>query len=212
MPGDTSGTVVETMNTAGYTYVHIETGEERTWFAAPEFTVAVGDKVVAPAGSPMREHYSKTLDRTFELIYFVGGIRVEGAPEPAVHSPFRHATAPGAKPAEAFDLEGITRVDGGKTVAEIFDAGGDLAGQEVAVRGRVTKFTPRILETNFIHLRDGTASQGGRNDLTVTTKTDVKVGALVVVRGLVSVDKDFGHGYVYDLLIEGATVSEEAEE
>jgi len=207
--GSTSGKVVETMNTAGYTYVLVDTGEKQVWFAAPGFTVAVGDRVVAPAGAEMRDHYSKTLDRTFGLIYFVGGIHVEGSPAEASSSAYRHSEASGAEPAAEFDLDNITKVDGGKTIAEIFDAGADGAGRKVAVRGRVVKFSPRILGTNFLHLRDGTSSADGRNDLTVTTQAEVEIGALVVVRGLVSASKDFGFGYTYDLMIEDASVTVE---
>jgi hypothetical protein len=204
--GSVSGKVVETMNAAGYTYVHVDTGGEKLWFAAPGFKVAVGDEVVVPAGAEMRDHYSKTLDRSFEVIYFVGGIRVEGAPDASSKSPFQHS---GAGPAEEFELTGIAKVDGGKTIAEIFDAGSGLAGQTVSVRGRVVKFSPRILGVNFVHLRDGTSSKQGKGDLTVTTKTDVEVGALVVVRGLVAADKDFGFGYTYDLIVEDAAVTTE---
>jgi hypothetical protein len=63
--------------------------------------------------------------------------------------------------------------------------------------------------TNFLHLSDGTTSGGGGTDLTVTTNTAVEVGALVLVRGIVTTDKDFGYGYKYDLIIEDANVSEE---
>jgi hypothetical protein len=204
--GRTSGRVSETMNAAGYTYVRVDTGEKQVWFAAPGFEVAVGDKVEAPAGAEMRDHYSKTLDRSFEVIYFVGGLRVEGAAGGSSKSPFGHSGAGGAAAADAFDFSGITRADGGKTIAEIFDAGSDLAGQAVSVRGKVVKFSAQILGTNFLHLRDGTSSEQGQADLTVTTKTEVKVGSVVVVKGVVSADKDFGFGYRYDLIIEDANL------
>jgi hypothetical protein len=205
----TPGTVVETMNAAGYTYVLVDSGKEQVWFAAPGFSVAVGNKVVAPAGAQMRDHYSKTLDRTFEVIYFVGGIHVEGAPNQPANSPFRHPDLSGAKPAGEIDFSGITRVEGGKSIAEIFDGGSELAGHDVAVRGRVMKFSPRILETNFLHLQDGTSSKDGRNDLTVTSKTVVEVGSVVVVRGVLSANKDLGSGYTYDLIIMDASVTAE---
>jgi hypothetical protein len=207
--GGTSGKVVETMNAAGYTYVRVDTGEQQLWFAAPGFEVAVGDEVEVPVGAEMRDHYSKTLDRSFEVIYFVGGIRVEGAADDSPKPRSAHSGAGRAAIADGFDLSGITPADGGKTIAEIFDAGGDLAGQVVSVRGRVVKFSGQILGTNFLHLRDGTSSKQGQADLTVTTKTEVAVGSLVVVSGVVTADKDFGFGYSYDLIVEDASVTVE---
>ena len=54
-----SGTVVETMNSGGYTYVLVDTGSEQVWAAAPEFVVAVGNEVVVPNGMVMQNHTSK---------------------------------------------------------------------------------------------------------------------------------------------------------
>jgi len=45
--------------------------------------------------------------------------------------------------------------------------------------------------------------------LTVTTGAVVKVGDLVLVHGVVSVDRDFGFGYSYEVIIEDAEVTVE---
>ena len=42
--GKVSGKVVETMNTAGYTYVQVDTGTQKVWAASTQFAVKVGDK------------------------------------------------------------------------------------------------------------------------------------------------------------------------
>ena len=106
------------------------------------------------------------------------------------------------------EVSGIDRVEDGKTVAEIFAGKEDLAGKEVLVRGRVIKFTSKIMGKNWLHLQDGSGSEG-TNDLTVTTNTIVKVGDLVLVNGVVSVDRDFGFGYSYDVILEDAKVTVE---
>ena len=65
------GSVIETMNTAGYTYIQIDTDSEKIWAEAQECAVQVGDQVVVPDGMPMHNYHSKTLDRDFDLVYFV---------------------------------------------------------------------------------------------------------------------------------------------
>ena len=66
-----TGKVVETMDAGGYTYVHVESEEESGWAAGPVTAVAVGDEIFIPTEMFMVDFHSKTLDRTFEKLYFV---------------------------------------------------------------------------------------------------------------------------------------------
>jgi len=77
-----SGTVVETMNTAGYTYVKIDTGSGEVWAAGPETVVNVGDNV-AVSGGLMMDFYSSSLDKTFEEIIFTDAIIIPGVSDGA---------------------------------------------------------------------------------------------------------------------------------
>jgi len=198
-----TGTVVSTSNVASYTYVEVDTGDGIAWAAGPRTEVKVGDRVFIPDGSPMPDFYSPTLDRRFELIYFATAIKVHGA------SPSAAATGGDAAGAEP-DLTGIERPDGGMTVGELHEQKADLSGKEVTLRGKVVKYNAGIMGKTWIHVRDGTSGPKGANDVTVTTtSTDASLGDVVLVRGIVALDKDFGYGYQYDLLIEDATVTNE---
>jgi len=211
-----SGTVMETMDAGGYTYVQVDTGSELVWAAAPQFTVAVGDEVTIPPGMPMANYHSKSLDRDFDVVYFVSAIMPAGAeglpvPDPAAMAPVDLSTvpghpAPGQAEATDVDLEGVEKAEGGQTVAEIFSGKADLSGQKISVRGKVVKFSAGIMGKNWIHLQDGTAHEGA-NDLTVTTDAMVKKGDTVLVNGTLITDKDFGAGYRYDVIIEDAEVT-----
>jgi len=94
-----AGPVIETMNSGGYTYVHVDTGTGKVWAAAPQTQVAVGEQVTIPAGMAMQDFHSKTLNRTFELVYFVSTLgRGQGAGAAAPGMPAGHpptGTAPG---------------------------------------------------------------------------------------------------------------------
>jgi len=94
------------------------------------------------------------------------------------------------------------------TVAEIIGQSASLKDKPVVVRGKVVKFSPGIMDKNWIHLRDGSGSAASKNnDLVITTKDETKVGAVVTIKGVVRTNKDFGHGYNYDVIIEDAKVS-----
>jgi len=208
----TSGTVVETVNAAGYTYVQVDNGKEKIWAAAPAFTVAVGDSVVVPEGMPMNNYHSKTLDRDFPVVYFVDSIlnaSAPAAPEMAASGMPAGHPAPAA-PAAEVDLSNVAKADGGLTVGEVFADKANLSGKEITLRGKVVKYSPQIMGKNWIHLQDGSGDQAtGTNDLTVTTNITAQIGDTVLVKGPLTVDKDFGYGYKYDAIIEDAKVTVE---
>jgi len=204
-----SGTVTETMDAAGYTYVQVDTGSEKIWAAAPKAEVKVGDAVVIPQGMAMNDYHSNTLDRTFPVVYFVDSLMVGGADAQlsAQKMPENHPVPSAAAPAEV-DLSGIKAAEGGKTVEQIYQAPADLAGKAVTLRGKVVKYNENIMGKNWLHIQDGTGAEG-TNDLTVTTAGTAKVGDTVLVSGVLVTDKDFGYGYKYGVLIEDAKVTVE---
>lgn len=44
------------------------------------------------------------------------------------------------------------------------------------------------------------------NDVLMTTKDKTKLGDIVTAKGVVHIDKDFGAGYTYKVLVEDATL------
>ncbi len=212
--GQIAGAVLETMNSGGYTYVKVKGPEGDIWAAGPETVVQVGDQVSFAPEMPMQGFHSKTLDRTFDVVYFVSSLGAKGgAPAAAGHGSDPHAgmgsdggmAAPKAA-APAAAVAAVAKVEGGKNIAEIFAGKAELSGKEVSVRGTVVKFNAGIMGRNWIHIQDGSGA-AGTNDLTVTTDAVVELGDTVVIKGTVGTDRDFGAGYAYDVIIESATVS-----
>jgi len=68
------GTVADVIDAGRHIYVQVDTGERRVWVAVPVFDGKVGDTVLVPPGVPVADFHSKTLNRDFGMIYFVGGI------------------------------------------------------------------------------------------------------------------------------------------
>ena len=209
-PGKT-GKVLETMDAAGYTYIQVDTGSEKFWAAAPQFAAKVGDDVVVPEGMPMPDYHSKTLDRTFDIVYFVPNVLVGGASNLSGDMPADHPSTDASKTVVEttdVDLSGITAAEGGVTVADVFAKKAELAGKSVAIRGKVVKFTPEIMGKNWIHLQDG-SSDSGKYDLTITTQEQVNVGDVVTFEGTIALNKDFGAGYAYEVIMEEAILQTE---
>jgi len=110
--------------------------------------------------------------------------------------------------AEGMDFSSIALPGGGKRIETLYAEKQALAGQEVIVRGKVTKFTGGVMGKNWLHIMDGTGGEG-TNDVTVTTDAEAQLGDVVLVRGVLKTDQDFGFGYAYDILIEDAHVEVE---
>ena len=70
------GEVKETMNSGGYTYVQVTAGDQTLWLAAPETEVAVGATVAWNGGMRMVDFASRTLNKTFDEIFFIGELVV----------------------------------------------------------------------------------------------------------------------------------------
>ena len=202
------GEVVETMNAGGYTYVLLKHADGEIWAAGPQTQIAVGDVVTFGRGATMTDFHSPSLDRTFESIEFVGAINVVSDPEAnSGKDPVASAHATGIPP-ETAAVEPVAKAEGGVTIEELYARRSEMTGKAVVVRGRVVKYNSGILGRNWIHIQDGTGTSG-THDLTVTTDDTVSVGDVVLVRGTAAVDRDFGMGYRYDLIVEEADVTPE---
>jgi hypothetical protein len=111
------------------------------------------------------------------------------------------------KVAKADDFSGVEVPEGGMSVADVWARRNELAGQEVTVRGRVTKYNGGIMGRNWIHLQDGSGSEvDGTHDLVVTSDAGIAVGNIITITGTVVLNQDFGSGYSYPLLVEKASI------
>jgi len=188
-----TGSVVETMDSGGYTYARLKADDREVWIAASEMPVTEGQNLTVALNMPMAGFHSNTLDRDFELIYFVSGVALEG----------QSIEPPPAAPA----VEALAPPEGGLAIADVWAKRASLAGKSLIVRGTVVKANNQIMGRNWFHLQDGSGVPAdGTNDLTVTTDAVVSVGQVVTVTGVLAIDKDFGAGYAYGAIIEGATV------
>jgi hypothetical protein len=196
--GAIRGTVLETMDAGGYTYVLMDTGEEQLWVAGGQISVQVGDVVQSTQGMPMSNFESKSLNRTFDTVYFVDrlenmSVAVMPADHPQMELPEGHPSID--------DTAAVIPADVSKDT---------LAGQQVSLRGEVVKYNDGILGWNFIHIQDGSGDAAdGSNDLTVTSHDATAVGETVVLTGTIILSKDFGAGYSFPVLMEGASITKE---
>jgi hypothetical protein len=161
----------------------------------------------------MTNFESKKLNRTFDLVYFAGGLENLTAPAPAADVgdalPPGHPSPDDTAPAPAMDAK-VAELKPGQNIAYVYANKDELANQQISLRGKVVKYNEGILGWNFIHIQDGSGNVAdGSNDLTVTSKVGTAVGETIVVTGTIILNKDFGAGYSFPVLMENASITAE---
>lgn len=195
-------TVEEVIHTKTYTYLKVVEDDEEKWLAISRRETEVGETLYWTEALEMKNFESKELERTFETVYFIQNISSQATPI----MPEDHAkNLQGRKPKITKETVSVDVVKGGVTIAELFANPQNFDGKKIIVKGKITKFNKEIMQKNWAHLQDGT-SDGDNFDLTITTLETVRPGDIVTFKGKITLDKDFGYGYSYKILMEDAEI------
>jgi hypothetical protein len=201
-PGTHKIQAEEVLQTGNYTYIKAKEKDKEIWLAISKQEVKVGETYYYAQEMEMNNFTSKELKRTFESIFFVQTF----SPQPIAMVGDKPAVSPGSKNAvpdrKEVKLEPAT---GGITIAQLFEKRNAFSGKKVKIKGEIVKFNTEIMGKNWAHIQDGTGS-GDEFDLTVTTKEMLKVGDVVTFEGSITLDKDFGAGYAYSVIMEDAII------
>lgn len=194
-----AATVIEVKQTSNYTYFNVFENGSKFWMATNPLQGKAGDVVYYTRAFEMKDFHSKELDKTFESIMFVE--------DASLTAEALMPKSPGkVNPGQVEGLE-VAAAPNGISISELYQNKEKYAGKEVSIRGMIIKHNRNIMGKNWAHIQDGT-SFNQKYDLTVTTTDSVAQGQVVVFTGKISLDKDFGHGYAYDILMEDAKASE----
>ncbi|MEA3287191.1 MAG: GW dipeptide domain-containing protein [Candidatus Marinimicrobia bacterium] len=197
--------VEEVIQAKSYTYLRVTEGSQEYWIATSKQIIEEGQTLHYGQGLEMKNFTSKELERDFESIWFVGQMDGAGSMARSTSSTSPSGNHPNVR-TESISVEKVTD---GVSIQELYADMSAFEGKTVSVRGEVTKFNSKIMGRNWVHLQDGTSS-GEYFDVTITTMDPVKVGDVVVFKGKVTLKKDFGAGYKYDLIIEEAVLVAES--
>jgi len=189
------------LQTTGYTYLQVKEGDKEFWLAVSRFEAEKGKTYYFNQSMEMNNFKSKELNRTFESILFIQEI----SDQPIKPKPLPALTTKGRQNMEQVGGIKVEPISGGVKLSDIFANPGNYSGKKVKVSGQVIKFSPEIMQKNWVHIQDGTEANGSF-DLTVTTLDSVTVGKVVSFEGVVTLNKDFGYGYKYDVILEEAKV------
>ncbi len=200
--GEHKAVVEEVLQTNSYTYLKVDENGKISWLATVKQELNTGTTVFYKADLEMNNFESKELNRTFDSIFFVSSI--SDKPLQSGMSLMKGASAEHPKTAPAADIS-VEQPQGGVSISKLSANRAAYEGKTILVRGQVTKYNPSIMNRNWVHVQDGT-EDGGTFDLTITTHDVVKMGDVVTFKGKVVLNKDFGAGYKYDIIMEEASL------
>ncbi|GIT98653.1 hypothetical protein [Sulfurovum sp. TSL1] len=210
------GKVLEIQGVMGYKYLKVDENGTQHWVAIANAPVAVGDRIGYDKRTIMHDFESKSLGKTFKEIIFASDVYLPqkvqrptsmkdmlglGNQDPHQGIGIGMSPEEEEKPAKPFVKKDVY------TVEEIHMWRKSLEGEIISLEGNVYKVSHQIMKRDWVHLGDGTGNEKKLTDDLVFTadSTTVKAGDRVIATGRVVVNKDFGYGYFYKVLIQDAT-------
>ena len=184
-PLEARAVIVEKIDPAGpYTYLSVREGDESFWIAVNN---DAGESLYFKSYMEMTDFESRELEKTFEKILFVDQVSRDPDELDKQAPATENASPHGQNPMDVLiDSIKIEPAPGGMSIAELYKQAESFDGKTVVVRGQIVKINRDIMDRNC------------------TTTEVFEVGDTITLRGKVAVNKDFGMGYVYPLIVEEA--------
>ncbi|MDH4943784.1 GW dipeptide domain-containing protein [Sulfurimonas sp. C5] len=183
-----TATVLESMNSGGYTYMKVNDGKNSYWIAMTQRDVKKGSNISFTEQGWMKNFHSKTLNRTFDNILFAGDTVTQQEQEQVKYKPNIMTSK--------FQTKNTL------TIAEVFKNREKYVGKTITVHAEVTKVSSGIMGKNWVHIEDGSRFMNMDDLVFTTVKETPKAGDIVFASGTLAKDKDFGYGYFYPVIIE----------
>lgn len=195
--------VTEVLPTTKYNYLNVKEGEEEYWIATRKNDVKVGKTYFYKGGLLKTNFESKEYNRTFEKVYLVSSLVETNHGNNTKASTSELKTEPKKKEDIPTHTEKIIEHKGSIKIADLIKNAKKYEGKTVQLSGECFKINPGIMERNWIHLKDGSKDD---YDLVITSKSFVPEGTIISLKAIVTLDKDFGAGYKYDLILEDGII------
>jgi len=188
-----------------YVYLKVQEGEEQFWISTVNQEINVGETYYYNEALLKTNFESNEHNRVFDKIYLVTNL-VSAAhgnsPENGTEKT-QEGIAKSSKEETQSNPKRIIEQKGSIKIAELVKDPKKFEGKTVQISGECVKVNAGIMDRNWIHLKDGSKDDF---DLVVTTDVIVPVGKVVTMKALVTLNKDFGAGYKYDLILENGII------
>jgi len=193
----------EILQTSSYTYIKGKVNNSEIWLAVRKKDITAGEIFYYDSNKSLEMHNfkSRELDRVFTKIFFLDKIMNSLTENNTVKKNINMGKT-------AFLKKNI-KIESSKeyiSISELFKNSKTYKDKIVKLKAQVTKFTPNIMNRNWIHIQDGT-EYNNKYDITITSDQSAKINDIIILEGVLRINKDFGAGYKYECIIENAKIN-----
>jgi GW (Gly-Tryp) dipeptide domain len=193
-------TVNDVLQAERYTYLNVTEGIKSYWLATAKREASKGKTYLYKGGLMKTNFESQDFKRTFDTIYLVSNV-IDATEHPG--GDLSAGNAPISSSPNAGQTSNVPVKDAVK-LSVLMANKTKYAGKTITVSGECVKVNNGIMGKNWVHIQDGSKDKGKALDLTITTNLNIAVGSKVALTGKIVLDKDFGAGYRYDIIMEDA--------
>jgi len=204
--------VQEVLQTSKYSYLKVSENNTERWVAVTKVEAIAGDRYYYDKVHQMKNFHSKELNRDFKSVDFINKISKTPLSQPQPQTtkspiaPMMSSPGHGGKVKASINKDiSVEKAAGELTIAQVFSNPQSYANKEIVIKGKVVKVNKNIMGKNWIHIQDGT-SHNNKFDLTFTSSQVPVINQEVSLKGTLVLDKDFGAGYFYDVIVEKAVI------
>jgi len=201
-----SDKITEVLQTPSYTYLKLKNSGTPKWIAVTKREAKKGDTIYYEEGMEMQNFKSKTLNKTFTSIWFIskaGFVKNKSKSQAVTAHTMLSTHKKNMRKTSAQASINMNKNADEISIADLYKTPSEYEGKVIKIKGQVTKFNANILNRNWVHIQDG-SEFNKKFDLTVTTTDVVNISDIVTFEGKISLNKNFGAGYKYEIIMEKA--------
>jgi len=180
-----------------YLYLLVQENNDEFWIAVRKMEINIGETYFYYGGLLKTNFKSNEYDKVFDKIYLVTSLVKSD------HGNHINEKKLDIKDIKIAKTKSIPEIKGSIKISELVRNQKELEGKTVQISGICSKTNPNIMGRNWIHVKDGSLDD---YDLVITSSTYVKEGTQITIKGVVALNKDFGAGYMYKLILENGVV------
>lgn len=199
--------IVDIQNLGKYTYLHVREGALTFCIAIPlNPDIKKGTTYYYRGGLIMANPEKLQFKEKFETVFIVASVSENPLSSNSNWMPDgSNDKSTGQNESGELKEVNIIPAAGVIKLSELIQNSSKYDGKIIKVQGQCVKLNRMIMNKNWIHIQDNTVnSKGQKFDLTITTMEEVQLGDVVLFEGKIAINKDFGAGYKYDVILEEA--------
>ncbi|WP_297695656.1 hypothetical protein [uncultured Eudoraea sp.] len=198
--------ILEIIPATKYVYLNVKEDKDQFWIATKKREIDLDSTYFYREALLKTDFKSKIHNRVFDSIWFVTKLvtQMHGAKYTSGGSDNPQISKDKEEPVEV-------TVHGDKNInykiypdiSALLNDPDKFDGQAVQIKGKCVKVNNNIMNKNWIHLKDESQDDF---DLIITTNMSAQKGDLITIQALVALNKDYGAGYSYDLILENGVI------